>query len=332
MKVVHWTMYNSSGMNSVAETMSAAERKLGIDSNLANAFNEKREDLIDRFRDADIHFSHTYFPSWFRKAVTKDFKLVWLGHGTPENVFYGSVEEGDERYGVRHGINDGVMLQHYYLQHADLIVTHWPRHQAIYQTMVDRATKVHLVPMGVDLDFWKPVPSEGKPRFLGTPSLLYAENTHNIKWPYDILVAWPWVQAATKLDPILHVTRLPLNLHRWFFPLVNRNGASYSCHISPLLWTGAELRNALSLVDYQIGLVIKGDFNRISLEANACGCKTISYVGNPYSDFWVPEGDQRNIAAYLVEIIEGRIEPRKKTPVPSSLETAKQMKVLYESL
>jgi hypothetical protein len=75
-----------------------------------------------------------------------------------------------------------------------------------------------------------------------------------------------------------------------------------------------------------------GDFNRICLEANASGAKTISYYGNPYSDFWIPEGDQRVIADYLIKILDGEVAPRKKTSVPDISETANEMIKIYETL
>ena len=326
MKIVHWTMYNASGMNQVAVTMNAAEKKLGLDSHIANPFEMKHEILLDKFLDADVHIAHTYFPEWFKKKITKSYRLVWIAHGTPEYVFGESVAEGEKG---GYGINDGVMLQHYYLQHADAIVTHWPRHQAIYQQMVDKHTKVNLVPMGVDKDFWKPVPSQGK--YVGEPSLFSAENCHTIKWPYDLFVTWSLAHPQLKTCGSLHVIKLPTNIHRWFFPLVNRNGASYACHISASMFDATNLRNAFVSTDFFIGLVTKGDFNRLSHEANSCGAKSISYPGNPFSDFWVREGDQRDTAHDLIEILEGRVEPRKKLPVPSCDETALQMKAIYES-
>lgn len=325
LRVCHWTMYNNSGMNNVAVTMQRAEAALGIDSHIANPFEEKHDVLIEKFRDFDVHVSHTYFPEWFKKEIKrKDWKLVWLGHGTPEYIFYDSIKQSSDM----HGINDGMMLQQHYLQHADVIITHWERHAAIYRTMVDKRTPVHVVPMGIDRSFWKPVPSLGK--FSGTPSLLWSENTHIIKLPYDLLVAWPWVYPKVKGSAVLHLTRLSFDLHRWIFPLVNRNGSSYASHMTTLMWDEAGLRNALCSVDYQIGLVWKGDFNRMSLEANACGAKTISYCGNPYADFWINEGDQRVIAEQLTRILNGEIDPRKdKLTVPDSSETAALMKDLY---
>lgn len=319
-------MFNGSGMNNVAVTMCAAEKALGLDSQTANPFEAAQDILYDKFCDFDIHVTHTYFPEWFKRRLgAKKYKLVWLGHGTPEYVFYDTIAQPINR----HGINDAIMLQQHYLQHSDAVVTSWPRHKAIYETLVDKRTPVHLVPMGIDKTFWKPTPSQGK--FAGEPSLLWSENSQVIKFPYDLLIAWPWVYPKVKTSAVLHITRLPLDQHRWFFPLINRNGSAYAAHISNIMWGPEDLRNALCSVDYQIGLVWKGDFNRISLEANACGCKTISYQGNPYSDFWLPEGDQRIIAEELVKILNKETPPRDKTPVPSAEETARQMKVIYET-
>ncbi len=85
-------------------------------------------------------------------------------------------------------------------------------------------------------------------------------------------------------------------------------------------------------MDYYIGLVRYGDFNRLCLEANACGARSISYRGNPYSDFWIAEGDQRVMADELVEILNGNVEPRKKEVVPDISETALAMQKIYEGL
>jgi len=321
-------MYNDSGMNQVASTMSEFERRLGIDSSLANAFEESHDTLIDRCADADVHVSHTYLPEWFKRHITnKNWRLVWVGHGTPEHIFLNSAIDAEGR---PYGHNDGLMLFQYYLQHADAIITHWPRHAALYRTLVDKRTQIHTVPLGIDLDFWKPTPSAGD--FAGDPSLFSAENCHYIKWPYDLFVTWPLVYPRVHTNACLHVSNLPLDQHRFFFPLVNRNGSSYAAHITSTRWGHNPLRNIFNSVDYFIGLVLKGDFNRLSLEAAACGCTTISYRGNPYSHFWLTEGDQRTIADELVAILNKETPPRTPSPVPSAAETALAMKSIYESL
>ena len=304
----------------------AAERAIGLDSHLVNV-QETSEAVLETTVDADVHVSHTHFPEAMKRRVTRPLKIVWVGHGTPEHVFQSSVEEGlTHRYG--HG--DGWMLAQHWLQTADACVTFWPRHQAIWQSLCDKGRVVHCVPLGVDRAFWAPVPSRGK--YAGTPSLYTGENCHYIKWPLDLFILWPWVYPHLAGNPVLHAVYLPNDQHRWFFPLVNRNGCSYGAHISSIALAHEDLRNTYVSVDYVIGLVRYGDFNRVSLEANACGAKTISYAGNLHSDFWLLEGDQRVIAKELIEILSGRVEPRPKTPVPQMSETATAMLKVYEGI
>lgn len=321
MKVVHWTWGNTSGMHRAAESICEAEKRLGLDSRLAWTDSSDYADAIV----ADVHVGHTFIPAevWMQRPP-----LVWVAHATPEVVFQTSVEDGK---GNRYGHGDGWMLIQYWMQHADAIVTFWPRHHAIWKSLCDKRTLVVQIPLGIDKLFWNDsVPSEGK--FVGNPSVLTSENNYSIKWPLDLFIAWPWVQREVD-GARLHATNLPTDVHRWFFPLVNRNGASFSSYISPTRFSHTALRNALNSVDYYCGLVRYGDFNRMSLEAACCKCKTISYVGNPYADFWVHEGDQRELARELIAILKGDVEPRAdKKPVPDIEETARQMKSLYEML
>jgi hypothetical protein len=303
--------------------MVEAEKRLGHDSHLINVQDSTD---WDEWVDADIHVSHTHFPDSMRKKVTKPLKIVWVAHGTPENVFQHSVEEGKAN-GYGHG--DSFMLMQHWLRNADARVTFWPRHQAIYQTMVDKGTKVHCIPLGVDREFWGSGVSAGK--YAGTPSVWSGENPHYIKWPLDLILMWPWVYKELS-GASLHCCYLAQNLHRWFAPLINSNGAGYGMHWAAITWSHEELKNVFKSVDYFIGLVKYGDFNRLSLEANAAGCKTISYPGNPYSDFWIPEGDQRESAKALVEILKGDAVPREKTPVPDFMDTAREMVNIYEGI
>lgn len=325
MRIVHWVAFKGSGMYAVAASISEAERELELDSHLVDIQKTTSEEM-DQWVDADIHVAHTHFPDEVRRRVTRPLKLVFPAHGTPEHVFYSAVESAKTGYG--HG--DGWMLYQYWLQNADGIVTFWPRHQAIMQTLVDKGTKVHLAPLGVNRAFWEKGQSGGA--WAGNPSVWTGENCHQIKWPLDLLLMWGWVYREVP-GACLHVNYLPSDLHRWFFSLANRNGASYGAHISSFTFPHTELRNIFKSIDYFIGLVKYGDFNRLCLEAAASGgCKIISYVGNPYADYHVHEGDQRVTAQELIEILKGNVEPREKASVPDISETALAMQQIYEGI
>ncbi len=323
MRVIHWSLKNGSGMHRVAESIAEAERKLGLDSR--NIDCSVRSPEWEDALDADIQVVHTHFPDELRKKVRRPLKIVWVAHGTPDHVFQSSVEMGSQGYG--HG--DPLMLMQFWLRNANARVTFWPRHKWIYDRMVDRGTTVNLVPLGVDRSFWGAGASRGK--YAGEPSVFTAENSHYIKWPYDLFTTWPYV-----LDEIpfakLHSVYLPKDQHRWFFPLINSNGAAYGSYVTAMSFSHEDLRNTFKSVDYYCGLVRYGDFNQIALQANAAGAKTISYAGNEYSDFWITEGDQRFMADQLINILSGKTPPREKTEVPDLVETASHMQGIYEGL
>lgn len=329
MKVAHYTAYNASGMNRVAESCVKAERELGIDSHLLNIGSESD---WSRAFDADVHVAHTHFPDFyngssFRRQLTKPYKIVTLFHGTPEFVIRESLNQA--RHGLRHGMGDGVMMLLHWLAASDARVTFWPRHQAIYQTMVDQGTEVHCLPLGVDYDFW----TKGKltDGFAGTPSVFSAENPHVIKDPLDLVLLWPWVYPQLN-NASLHLAYLAENQHRTYAPIINRNHSGYGMHWSQFMFSHQKLRDVFKSVDFFIGLVRYGDFNRLSLEANVAGAKTISYRGNPYSDYWITEGDQREMAAELLAILRGDVTPRVKTPVADAKDTSSMMIPIYESV
>lgn len=322
MKIAHWTIGNRSGMFRVAESIADAEKKLGLNSVLINLDRKEEWEAGD---DADIHVSHTWLPDIFQK-IKAGKKVVWVGHGVPEHVFHSSATAHEK--GV-YGAGDSWMLIQFFMQNADAIVTFWPRHAALYQSMCDKNTKVDCIPLGVDLDFWKPTESRGK--YAGEPSLFSCENAHYIKWPLDLFITYGYVLPEFP-SATLHCVYLPMDQHRFFFPLVNRNGAGYGSFISANVFDHEMLRNAFVSTDYFIGLVRYGDFNRACLEAKACGSKVISYRGNPYADFWLTEGDQREMAVELLRILRNEVDPLQTERVPSIVETAKAMKEIYERI
>lgn len=320
MKIAHHSLVNGSGMHRVAESFVRGELAAGIESVLVDCRDVA---TWEAGVDADVHVCHTHIADDFRQRLTKPFRSVYVGHGTPEHVYTTAVDEGS-RGAYGHG--DGWQLFQYWLQQSDARVTFWPRHQAIMQSLCDRGTVVDCVPMGVDTAWWKAGVSRGK--YDGSPSVWTGENQHYIKWVLDLLIAWPWI---TKEFPLarLHACYIPKDQHRWVFPLANRNGAAYTAHLSPIVWPHEELRNIFRSVDFFSGLVRYGDHNHLSMQANAAGATTISYAGNPYSDYWVPEGDQRALADAFVKILRGDAPKREKSPVPDIGETVHAMTAIY---
>lgn len=313
-------------MHRVAENIVNAEKALGVESLHVDCSSRTSE--WEDAADADVHVVHTHLPDEIRYKTNA--KIVWVAHGTPDHVFHSAVEAG---INAPYGHGDSLMLMQEWLKNADARVTFWPRHQWIYQQMVSKGTKVHLVPLGVDREFWGAGVSRGK--YEGDPSVFTAENPHYIKWPYDLFVAWrdiydAMLRAGRKAK--LHAVYMPRDMHRWVFPLVNANGCSYGAHISPITFPHDELRNVFDSIDFYVGLVRYGDFNQIALQANAAGATTISYAGNPYSDFWITEGDQRQIVEQLLAILKGDAKPRQKEPVPDLADTAKAMISIYEAI
>jgi glycosyltransferase involved in cell wall biosynthesis len=317
-KIAHWTLKNGSGLHKVATEISAAEVASGLDSVTISNTDPSEWELAE---GATIHCVHSHLPEKFRKGT----KTVFFIHGTPEHIFQTSVEAGLTQYAA----SDSFMMAMEWIRSAHATVTFWPRHAEIWRQMSDRNTRIECLPMGINTEFWKPVESLGK--WAGNPSLLTAENCHYIKWPLDLFIAWPWV-ASQFTEATLHAHYLPRDQHRWFMPLVYRNGAAYRSYISADVMNSEALRNALCSVDYYVNLVRYGDFNRIGLEAAACGCKVISYEGNEFAHYWITEGDQRRVAEQLRAILGGLVEPREITSIPSITSTVARLKEIYGSL
>ena len=319
LKICHWVMRNGSGMNNVASSLCEGEKKIGLDSVLADPLGSEEQFVWD----ADINVSHTHIPP--EVLAKSKAPTVWVAHGSPEHVFRTSMEK------TSYGQSDSWMLCQNWLRRADACVTFWERNRRIWQSMCQRGRTVDLVTLGVDKKFWKKVPSRGA--YAGKPSVLTAENAVWEKTPLDLLLVWGTEIREAIPKAALHCLYIPHNMHRWVFPLVNANGTSYGAYISGTVLGHEELRNAFNSVDYYIGLVRYGEFNRMSLEANASGCKTISYRGNPYSDFWLDEGDQFTyLVPQLTKILKGETEPRKKKKVPDIGVTVKEFSQIYERL
>lgn len=322
-KVVHWCDKTlNSGLGHTAKNICEAEKQLGLNSLLVDGYDESDWHNAD---DADIHVVHLFMPP---KVVYKTrAPLVWVAHGTPNLMFESGYTESIKG---QYGASDGWMIAQWCMQNADAIVTFWPRHEAIWKSLCDKHTRVEGVPLGVPLEYWGTGKTNGK--FAGEPSVLSAENCYTLKWPLSLCFAWPWIVREGFPDAKLHLVNMPLDQSRVWFPLINRNGSGFHTYLTNRSFNHEELRNAFLSTDYYCGLVRYGDMNYISLQANAAGVKTISHKGNPYSTYWVDEGDERILAQQLLAIFRGEVEARQQELVPSIHRTAERFQEIYLSL
>lgn len=310
---------NGSGLANVASDMCEAEKALGYNSVLCNT---QAPDTWGEGMDSDIHVVHSHIPD--KISLSTNAKVVNVSHGSPEHTFELSVTQG--LYG-NYGAGDSFAMSSFMMKRADAVVSFWPRQAAIWKTMTN--VPVFTLPMGIDTDFWKPVP---KQKLLsGKPALLTAENCHVCKWPIDLMFMWPWIVKELP-DARAHFLNIPFDQHRWWLPLAYMNGARYTTFISPNKLPKDQLRQFFCAADYYYSPVEYGDFNRISLEAASCGCKVISYKGNEYAHYWIDEGDQRNQAIQLIDIMSGRVTSRSIPKISNIKETAEAMILIYGGL
>lgn len=325
LKIRHWVAMNGSGMNHVARSCAEAERRLGHDAEVVDC--QAGGDAWEQAADADVHVSHTHFPDGMRERCTKPCKVVFVAHGTPEHVMDMTIEAFAH---PGYGPADGWMLLRHLVKTADAVVTFWDRHRWIYQSLVPKERTIHAVPLGVDKEFWTQGVDQG--HYAGSPAVWTSENQHRIKWALDLLIAWPDVVKEVP-GARLHAHYIPTNLHRFFMDLANSNGAAYYSYLSGGTYTHEVLRSMWRSFDFFLSPVRYGDHNNLFMQAATTGLKTISYAGNVYADYWIPEGDQRAMVKQLAAIFRGEVEPRSdKQDVPDIMEMGKAMVSIYEQV
>lgn len=299
--------------------MAKEEGRIGINSVLCDTMNPTS---WDKGMDADIHIVHSHLPD--ELAFKKGAKIVTIQHGSPEHSFEISVTQGTNN---GYGAGDSFSIGSFLIRQASAVVTFWPRHVAIWETMTDKP--VFCIPMGVDREFWKY--QENIPPLSGQPSLMTAENSHTCKWPLDLFFMWPHVIEEIPAAR-LHALNIPMDQHKWWLPLAYLNKTHYTSYLSANKLGKEELRRFFSAAGFYYSPVRYGDFNRISLEALSSGCKIISFEGNEYAHYWVREGDQRRQREDLLNILQGKAAERVPEEVPSVIDTAAAMIRIYKEI
>ncbi len=319
MRVAHWTFLNGSGLSDLAISISKTESRLGIESVVCNT---NAPDTWVGADDVDVHVIHSHIPDSVLFSTKRS--IVAVQHGAPEHVFEESVRAG---LTGTYGVGDSLALMGNYLRRADAVVTFWPRQEFIFKRM--SSAPVFCIPLGIDTKYWMPV---AKQKLLaGSPAILTSENCHACKWPIDLMFMWPYIVEHIPTARA-HFTNVPYDQHRWWIPLAYMTTAMYTIYISPAKFSHDQLKQYVCAADYYYSPVEYGDYNMMSLQARSLGTPVISYSGNIFADYWIKEGDQREQADELLDILQGKREPREVGPIPDIEETAGRMLDIYRSL
>lgn len=332
MKIAHWSLTNGSGLHHLALACVEAERRLGHESLLVDVDDPKQwnEGIAV---EADVHVVHTRFPDIQRYRVKnrtgKEAKLVFCAHGIPEHNIELAVNNFLAQPEQAHPM-DAWALMLEWMRVADAFVCFSPRQQAIYESMAQKGRIIDCVPLGVDRAFWGQKPAVPD-RMQGEPAVWVSENPARIKWPLDILIAWPWVCREVP-KAFLHAHYVVFDLQRFLIGLANANGAAKYANLTARVFSHETLRTAWNGCDFMLATTKYGDNTCLTMQAEAAGLATISYPGNEYASYWMPEGDQRTLAAELVRIFKGEVAPREKKPVPDLVDMGQAMVGIYERL
>jgi glycosyltransferase involved in cell wall biosynthesis len=307
----------------------AAETRLGHEATLINV-DDPSAWQSEAATLADLHVVHSHFPdiqyARVKNRTGKPPTIVFCAHGIPEHNVELAVQNylGPEQYRPI----DHWMLTREWLRSADAFVCFSPRQHAIYQTLAQKGRVVDLVPLGVDTAFWAGGTFAGE-RMQGQPSVWMSENQARIKWALDVLIAWPWVCEAIP-QAFLHAHYIPFDMQRFLIDLANSNGAAMRAVLTARTFSHETLRNLWKGCDFMLATTRYGDNTCLTMQAEAAGLKTISYTGNQYASYWMPEGDQRMMAVELIRIFAGETPMRDKTPVPDLADMGRAMVAVYE--
>lgn len=330
--VCHWTLTNGSGLHHLAEAMAEADRRLGLDAILVDV-DQPQQWLQDGAVLADVHVVHTRFPDIQRARVKnrtgKDPVLIFAAHGIPEHNIELAVGNFLAKDPEQFIPVDHWALTRHWLRVADAVVCFSPRQQAIYETMAQKGRTIDLIPLGVDRAFW--AGGDAPDHLHGQPAIWMSENQARIKWALDILIAWPWVLRECP-QAFLHAHYIPFDLQRFLVDLANSNGTSARANITARTFSHETLRSVWKACDFMLATTRYGDNTCLTMQAEAAGLRTISYPGNEYASYWMPEGDQRTLARELVRIFAGDVPMRAKLPVPDLLDMGRAMAGVYERL
>jgi glycosyltransferase involved in cell wall biosynthesis len=219
------------------------------------------------FRDANVHMIHSSSANILGRLKP----LIFFLHGSPEACIWSETGFFDRGFSMTSSFQ--------FLEMSAAMIVFMKRHKYFYDRF-DAEHKVRLVTKGIDLERWNTGGS--KMNFKGKPNILFGEVWREIKDPFVLLFA---LEEALKDLPEMLFHPWALSDKRYLWEEVVARGR-FSKFLGPYLLSGPQAypEHWYRGGDILVSPVTTGEPSRVSQEALACGCPTISWDTDTFGD------------------------------------------------
>lgn len=214
MRVAHWGLWapNRSGMAETERELILAQRALGLDCGLIDAFDPDKSQTdgdfsTETFRyadGADLYCLHSHIPEYPGGWGLDGTPCVCFLHGMPRYSWETEV------YMLEGGNSAPMATLAGYFNETDRFkrfFTMWPTQFATWEVCDNYRGRVRAAPNGVDLSRWK---LDGEARALaGEPALLVADQARMCKDPFVMVFGAEWFRAKLCPEAQLHIVGFP---------------------------------------------------------------------------------------------------------------------------
>lgn len=272
MRIIHHVKKENSGLFRTVGELAKYEERAGHQVSLRTPAEKK---TFYGFADdnCDIHCIHSQInPDYFRDNKPK---MLFL-HGEPD-------------YGMLNKISVQAIM--------DLA----PTVDAFISLNKDEATlwgdckRTYVITKGIDLEKYKPVSIAKK--FIGAPSVIYAEHWRGFRHPFHALSAMARVRDKIK-DARFYGFGCPDTEKAFWLRLIRNN--HYNT-FTPGIFKHQNSQSALFCMADIIVSPVFPSYGRVSLEAKACNRPVIAYNTNPHADYKCKPYDPDDMAEKIIQ-------------------------------
>ena len=298
MRVAHWTFIaaNRSGMYETAKELCLAQRALGLDCGLIDAFDPKTQQCDGDLKTetyhyadgADLYVLHSHVPEpWMHDGTPIIVMLHGMPHYSWETELY--MQEGGNQ-------SPFSQLMAYFndIETIARFVTLWSPQLTTWDILDDYRGRTRFAPNGIDLGRY--TPDGPKKSLAGNPKLLVADQARMCKDPFFVVMGAEWFRAHHEPEARLTMVGMPpigggnRVRERWEHLLENSGCKRVVAQRYGIL---PDLEKHYR--DADILLSVTPDESRVYKEAIACGCDVVSPYLNTaqLTEEWLdlPHGD-----------------------------------------